>query len=319
MKLVAALSLGLVAAVPMQEAQLRGMSKKRVIALHTRNILSGNGTQIEKSFAQALKEKAYRDGVPGHIFESVIHDLARPEGDRANDIEWDNCPEGKCDVPIKLADIWGYGCWCNFPVLGRGSGPVLDEYDHACNFLSRCNRCATRDGEQAQQPYTCDPATEDFNVRVRWDMANMGLTGDCAVANDNDCDTHLCSCQMTFISKLLDVLWSGAQVSDMNFHGHEDWNGNRCKGGEMPTPAVPTVDPNVVTTAPNQQDTVHTPYTVDQGHDAQFTCCGFYPDRFSYNIDTWGCCQTADQRNPYKLATQTCCASGQVVDSGDVC
>merc|ERR1711981_118163 len=294
------------------------MSKKRVIALHTRNIVGNpESTQLEKAFAEGLKAKAYKDGVPGHIFESVIHDLA--DTDRNENVNWDNCPDGKCDVPIKLADIWGYGCWCNFPVLGRGSGPILDEYDHACNFLSRCNRCAKHDADEAGG--ICDPATEDFNVNVRWDMKAMGLTGDCAISNDNDCDTHLCSCQMTFISRLLDVLWGGAEVSSINFHQHEDWNGNRCKGGEMPT-AAPTTIPADFTavTADSLLDTVHTPFTLDNGHDSQFLCCGFYPDRFSYNADSWGCCETEDQRNPFKHAAgEQCCNDGSVVKLGEVC
>merc|ERR1711998_768844 len=119
------------------------------------------------------------------------------------------------------------------------------------------------------------------------------------MGNDNDCDKHLCSCQMTFISKLLEYLWAGATVNPLNYHGNADWNGNRCKGGEMPE--------------------VTTVLTVDQGHDKQFICCGFYPDRFSYNTDTWGCCESADLRNPFRHATQQCCASGEVVDIGDSC
>merc|ERR1719412_1449250 len=99
------------------------------------------------------------------------------------------------------------------------------------------------------------------------------------------------------------VIVSGATVNPLNYHGNDDWNGNRCKGGEMPeVTTVPTIDPELLTTAAQNQDTVHTPFTVDQGHDHQFICCGFYPDRFSYNTDTWACCQSEDLRNPYKHA-----------------
>lgn len=304
------------------EMALRGMSKRKVVALHSRRILMSNATEIEKSFAQAFKAKASRDGVPKHVYDAVIHDLAsgqvRSHGE--DGAEWDNCPAGKCDVPVKLADIWGYGCWCNFPALGRGSGPILDEFDHVCNFLSRCNRCATQDGEHAEDSYICDPAVEDFNVNVRWDMANMGLIGDCEVANDNDCDKHLCSCQMTFLSRLLDALWAEARVNPLNFHGNEDWNGNRCKGGEMPeVTTVPTIEPELLTTQASIVDTVHTPFTMDQGHDEQFVCCGFYPDRFSYNVDSWGCCESEDERNAYRHATQQCCATGLVTEIGEAC
>lgn len=310
------------AAVDRQIAQLRGFSKAKLINLHKQHVLAANASQVEASFAEAFAAKAKRDGVPEHVYESVVYNLAnggiRTHGEDGK--VWDNCPPGKCDVPVTLAEIWGYGCWCNFPYLGRGSGPILDEFDHSCNFLSRCNRCTVLDGENHPEPYVCDAATEDFNVNVRWDMANMGLTGDCAISNDNDCDKHLCNCQMTFISKLLDYLWAGATVNPINYHGHEDWNGNRCKGGEMPTfTTVPTVDPEILTTAEVNQDTVHTEFTVDQGHDRLFICCGFYPERYSYNTDTWACCESEELRNPYRHATQECCESGEVVNSGEVC
>jgi hypothetical protein len=321
MKLVAGLALaGLANGASIGD--LRGYSKNRLINLHQNMVHGANASQTEIAFIDAFAAKAATDGVPEHVYESVVYTLANG-GVRTHDDSgkvWDNCPPGKCDVPVTLAEIWGYGCWCNFPALGRGSGPVLDEFDHACNFLSRCNRCTALDGENADPSYVCDAATEDFNVNVRWDMAAMGLTGDCAVSNDNDCDKHLCSCQMTFISRLLDYLWAGATVNPLNYHGNEDWNGNRCKGGEMPeVTTVPTIDPELLTTAAQNQDTVHTPFTVDQGHDHHFICCGFYPDRFSYNTDTWGCCQSEELRNPYKHATEQCCESGEVVAIGDAC
>ena len=58
------------------EMALRGMSKRKVVALHSRRILMSNATEIEKSFAQAFKAKASRDGVPKHVYDAVIHDLA---------------------------------------------------------------------------------------------------------------------------------------------------------------------------------------------------------------------------------------------------
>jgi len=323
MKLVAAgLALaGMTNAIAIRK--LRNFSKAKLLNLHKQHVLAANASQVEASFIEAFAAKAESDGVPEHIYESVIYNLANG-GVRTHDESgqvWDNCPPGKCDVPVTLAEIWGYGCWCNFPALGRGSGPILDEFDHACNFLSRCNRCTAMDGEHADPSYVCDAATEDFNVNVRWDMANMGLTGDCAVSNDNDCDKHLCSCQMTFISKLLEYLWAGATVNPTNYHGNDDWNGNRCKGGEMPeVTTVPTIPAEILTTVAATADTVQTPFTVDQGHDEQFICCGFYPDRFSYNIDTWACCETENIREAYRHATHICCAdSEQVVAIGDTC
>merc|ERR1712127_350708 len=299
MQIIAGLTALAGVSTAIEVAQLRGFSKAMLINLHKQNIHANNATQTEISFIDAFAAKAQRDGVPEHTYESVVYTLAnggvRTHDDRGE--VWDNCPP-----------------------LGRGSGPILDEFDHACNFLSRCNRCTAMDGEQAEPSYVCDAASEAFNVNVRWDMANMGLTGDCQVSNDNDCDKHLCSCQMTFISRLLDFLWAGATVNPLNYHGNEDWNGNRCKGGEMPeVPTIPTVDPELLTTAASEVDTVHTPFTMDQGHDEQFVCCGFYPDRFSYNTDTWGCCQSEELRNAYRHATQQCCHSGEVVDMGETC
>merc|ERR1712046_166793 len=63
-----------------------------------------------------------------------------------------------------------------------------------------------------------------------------------------------------------DYLWAGATVNPLNYHGNEDWNGNRCKGGEMPeATTVPTVDPELLTTAPKTKipSTLHSPSIKD--------------------------------------------------------
>jgi len=308
-------------------ASLRGFSKAKLINLHKQHVHAANASQTELSFIDAFAAKAQRDGVPEHIYESVVYQLANG-GVRTHDESgtvWDNCPPGACDVPVTLAEIWDYGCWCNMNELGQGSGPILDEFDHACNFLSRCNRCTVLDGEHADPSYVCDAANEDFNVNVRWDMANMGLTGDCQVSNDNDCDKHLCSCQMTFISRLLDYLWVGTTVTPTNYHGNEAWNGDRCRNPSsagVDATIMPTIDPELLTTEDPFLDTIgteQTPFTMDQGHDEQFICCGFYPDRFSYNVDTWNCCESEELRNAYRISTQECCADGSVVEMGDTC
>merc|ERR1739848_974678 len=153
------------------------------------------------SFIDAFVQKGRAEGVPDHIYESVVYNLAN--GGVANSNKkgelLDNCPPGKCDTPVTLGEIWGYGCWCNFdPDHAQGHGLVLDDIDRACNYYSRCNACADMDGEDANPSYTCDPTTEDFTINVQWDMVNMGLTGNCESENNNDCDKHLCACQMNF-------------------------------------------------------------------------------------------------------------------------
>lgn len=303
---------------------LRSIPKKRILGIYTSVLLNDNDTTTQDvHFAKAMQIRADKNEIPDHVVNAIIHQMTTvDENDRTT---WDNCPAGDCDVPVTLESIWGYGCWCNFPVLGKGSGPVLDEYDRVCNSLSRCNRCVQRDAETVNE--ICDIATESFNINFRWSMEDMALVGDCEVSNDNDCQKHLCSCEFTFISKMLDVLWSGDQLQTGFYHTDPNWNHRiSCKGGES---VVPTIDPEMLTSASLASDNeililkdmiTESPLTHDQGHDHEFICCGFYPDRKSYNSDTWECCETETARNPFRHAEQICCNSdGSVVDMGELC
>jgi len=298
---------------------LRSIPKKRLLGIYTSVLLKDNATTTQDMhFAKAMRIRADQNEIPDHVINAIIHQMTTvDENDRTT---WDNCPAGNCDVPVTLESIWGYGCWCNFPVVGRGSGPVLDEYDRVCNSLSRCNRCVQRDAEDSNE--ICDPATESFNVNFKWSMVEMALVGDCEVSNENDCQRHLCSCEVTFISKILDVLWTGEQLQTSYYHTDSSWNHMQSCNPRAGS-AMPTIDPDMLTTNIPVDSTANnmlSPLTHDQGHDHEFICCGFYPDRKSYNSDTYECCETETARNPFRHAEQICCFSdGSVVDMGDLC
>ena len=73
MQLVAGLAAVGIASASMDVGQLRGFSKAKLINLHKQHIHAANVSQTEISFIDAFAAKAQRDGVPEHIYESVVY------------------------------------------------------------------------------------------------------------------------------------------------------------------------------------------------------------------------------------------------------
>lgn len=288
---------------PMAMGQLRGMSKRRVISLWAAKIESDDPG--ESLFAQALRTQANRAPVPDKIYEHIVAAMSSSymrSGGNATD---DMCPEDGCTVPIKLADIWGYGCWCNFgDELGWGRGPTLDEYDHVCNLMMRCNKCAKMDAEDRGD--VCDPKTESFNANLRWDKEQFALVADCSAENDNDCGVHLCSCETTFIANLIKALWTDNDLVPGYAHSNTTWDGSLC----VPQKPEETLEDIFGTTL--------APTTVEdeEADESEMFCCGLYPDRYSYNSALWGCCDAPYNKNRYRLTDEICCANGDVFEIG---
>jgi len=69
-----------------------------------------------------------------------------------------------------LQPIWGYGCWCNFGEnLMQGSGKPQDAYDHICQSMQMCMRCAVMDSaENEENDGYCDPLVDSYNATIQW-------------------------------------------------------------------------------------------------------------------------------------------------------
>jgi len=181
-----------------------------------------------------------------------------------------NCPRGGCSSSFNLAGIDGYGCWCNLGSdLMKGSGPVQNVFDGICKKFNLCLRCARWDG--VDQGYGCNPLTDNYNA-----LGNPAFGTDCSAANQgDDCGVSLCSCNVNFFQRLLELLWSNTYYDDSYLH-ENGFDTSVCFSSDY------------------------------QDNDVELSCCGKYPDRFPYNklSDDKECCANTRLYNPM---THECC------------
>jgi len=195
---------------------------------------------------------------------------------------------GKCRVPVSLAGIWHYGCWCNFgDDLMDGSGLPVSPHDQLCQSMQYCLRCAKMDAED-DGTYTCDPKTDKFNAG--FGFGKKSLSAECKQKNDKQpCPTHLCMCEMTLLAGLIDLIWTGYTYEPQYRHA--------AIGG--------TFDP-----------AVHCLTSNGPGPSVK-ECCGAYPTRAPYTTGgTQECCESAGKI--FNAISEQCCADS-VKNFGDPC
>jgi len=271
---------------------LAGVSAQNPAALarlYSQNVERSNGDARSVMFAKALEAKisAYQEAgleIPAHVTQTVLASVAGGGVARASPF----CPtDGGCTATISLEQIWNYGCWCMLATPEEGAGITMDSYDAACRDMVKCNQCAKIDSGAG-----CDAATTGFQVDVSWDTAAMGFNMDCSTpnadANDNFCSEHLCSCEMSFFAKVLDLLWEGAERTD-EFQENQGFDRNQCIIDVGAPIENPNKDPSGLTGV----------------------CCGVYPDRKELSA-VQSCCNDAR----YNTNTEECCPNGTVAETG---
>jgi len=215
-----------------------------------------------------------------------VADLANWKvGDRVNY----HCVDGVCNAPFNLAQIWGYGCWCNFGAnMLQGRGTPQNKYDEICRDFELCLRCARWDGKN--EGYYCDPATQTYNA-----VGGPTFIAGCSAGNPNsDCAAHTCMCEQTITSELMDIAFEWPRVTEWTPEFLHDANPryNHAVGWDHEAYCPPPQGPN---------------------YEAE--CCGFYPKRFPYGVGNpnKGCCKDNVIYNP---VFQQCCEDGSVMDNG---
>merc|ERR1711981_561410 len=161
---------------------------------------------LDKLFANALRARADKDGVPTHVYEAIMSEMVKVDANAVGD-RGVQCPQGGCVVPLSLERIWDYGCWCNMgPNLKEGYSRAVDDYDMACQNMQRCLRCAEMDAVDGG--YECNARTTPFTASFGFGAQN--LMADCESTNQDDpCAVTLCTCETQFISEIMDHLWEG--------------------------------------------------------------------------------------------------------------
>lgn len=177
-----------------------------------------------------------------------------------------------------LEEIWGYGCWCYFGEdYGSGRGSPVNEMDADCQALGLCYQCIEMDLKEEGKD-NCFPGMEQYNRPVRRDSSLEGALIACAEENEGDnCKIYTCTCETTFVNKLIRNFFNGIQFDPTPKHSL----------GFNPSVECPGSGGN---------------------HEKQ--CCGTYPSRTPYGINTRACCEPAGKT--YNPSLYECCDDGSL-------
>lgn len=182
-------------------------------------------------------------------------------------------------ILLMFEEIWGYGCWCYFgEEYDRGHGPPQNEVDAQCQSLGLCYQCAEMDLLQEGRA-DCYPGMEEYNRPVRRDASVEGAVIACQEENQGDnCKIYTCACETAFINKLVQNFFKGLQFDPSKKHSL----------GFDPVVECPTRD----------------------GGGQEKQCCGEYPTRSPYGVNTRACC--ASSGKTYNPALYECCDDGTI-------
>lgn len=205
--------------------------------------------------------------------------------DPKNQCEGSSCQTGQ----INLEALFGYGCWCFFGNIDStlGRGPPVDAYDATCQKLSLCYRCIFVDADNEADE--CDPFTTEFAATIS--LGGFGGSGisnatiSCQTDNQAPCAWRTCACAMTMINSFFNLSFDSSSVYDDNLKHENGFDYNL----ECP----------------------------QQGRAQDRQCCGFYPDRRTYDRgEARDCCH---QRSIYNPLRHVCCDDGNHIGIGHSC
>lgn len=202
-----------------------------------------------------------------------------------NQCEGSSCQTGT----LQLEALFGYGCWCFFGNINStlGRGPPVDSYDATCQKLSLCYRCIFVDADNESDE--CDPFTQEFQATIS--LGGFGGSGvgnatiSCQTDNQSNCAWRTCSCAMTMINSFFNLSFDSSSVYDDNLKHENGFDYNL----ECP----------------------------QQGRAQDRQCCGFYPDRRTYDRgEARDCCH---ERSIYNPLRHVCCDDGNHIGIGHSC
>lgn len=182
-------------------------------------------------------------------------------------------------LPLNL----NYGCWChaNDEDVFKGSGDYVDEFDKACKMMKQCLRCVRYDAREANE--VCDPSNQPYLLTQ--DFTNNGVLQECETANNGNCATNTCCCEIEFTRSILDIFMNQEILLTEEYHHEHGFDyENNCSG----------LGPTGFTKS----------------------CCGEYPGRRMYATEKMTCCQERSLFNPNRMV---CCDDGSVAPTAGQC
>ena len=148
-------------------------------------------------------------------------------------------------------------------------------------FSTCCSyKCAALDADNEDQ--NCEASTVSYVLPIGQPPQDDDsfYTACQSVNNGLKCATRACSCETFFISRALNLFFTGVPVPPTAKHSEGFDPNTECRSGN--------------------------------GQDGQRECCGYYPNRFPFNWETGRrCCF----EKVYDSGQYQCCAGGEVKTS----
>jgi len=255
----------------------------KLIEINAHSVHNRLDALLIAGLADKIKES---DEIPVGLLDTL--EKANPQVGSLRSINRNYCENGVCKVPVSLRGLWGYGCWCNFGEgLLKGSGLPVNKFDEICKSLTLCTRCAARDNVATG----CDPANVTYVTPGKIIPGERAIQLKCDELNpENMCGQNTCCCEMNLLAELLKLLWSQTKYDDTFLH-ENGWDHEDNCGGNNGKP---------VNGNPGSGNTV--------------VCCGAYPNRQPYKMESGqGCCDNNQIFNP--LMNECCDAKVRDIGS----
>jgi len=272
-----------------------------LLALADARMMSRSQRSQLKTLLQIDLESDHYDNVDSSIISAFQAYVNAPEFAFPADVpdmfaDWYNvqtgrteCVEGCETGVLEMSPLFGYGCWCFFGNIDStlGRGPPIDAFDQVCKDLALCFRCIHHDAEN-EGDEGCDPYNTKFQSSVAAGGMGSGLynmTTSCQTDNVANCSWRTCACSMKMVAAFFNLAFN----TDQNY----DEKLKHSNGFDyyLECPA--------------------------QGKSFDRQCCGYYPDRRTYDRgEARDCCHEQTIYNPLR---HQCCSDGSKARLGESC
>ena len=234
-------------------------------------------------------------------------------GSGKNNVDPQSADDFETELNALEAKYTNYGCYCWINGIENGvlgGGKTKDVTDHHCKELYRCYKCVNVDYAKnyTDVAYTVrldSKQDSELTSRLKVDFTkkNGQRTLDCSVNSKQDAE-NICECDKRFAENI-----AAAEDACTNGDAADPEWGEHCTDNQFKTQnGGGNFEPQ------SQCDKQF------HGHDKN-NCCGFYPNRYPYDINENDCCRVSSDAfgDIFSIQQKGVCegAGGDIVVSAD--
>jgi len=175
---------------------------------------------------------------------------------------------------VKTVNLRNYGCWCNTASDWKvGRGEPVDGMDTVCRNVHHSYKCLAAEGCEKDLPWITGPE----RTETGWALT-CAVNGDGQTFPDPDeaqCAVKACTIGNHLLSSMNNLFMGGNTISPDNVHTGFDFVQTNYMGNQVGTVPGDFNFDDMCIALPGDRDV---------------KCCGPYPFRREYDINTAECC-----------------------------